>query len=651
MTFNLNPPLTAKNGHTIKVIFAGRVSDPGPGKQSIESLDDQESMHLEWLTANTEMPFEVTVVAGSGSGEVLDRVEYLKLIDLVSTGDYDAVRCEDLGRVVRRIHAHLFAEHCVDFQTRLISKNDNIDTGIPGWEDRSIFSAWHHERSNRDTSDRIKRAHRGRFKNGGALRRLIPGIIKPPGAKTDDDLYLDDYWKKVYDEWFTRLENGQTFSDIADWLNSIGAPTGCKRGTKNAKTKYDCQLVGQRTNNVMLKGVRLQNKRMSVRVNKTGRRKTVKAPPELLQDRFCPHLVFIEPERYDRVLAIITKRNAKYARGRENGKDVRQGTSRKRTKFPGQCCYCGICGRLFVYGAHGQTSCLMCQGAREHKCWNGVSLNGPLAAAKISDAVASEFEKLEDFDAVFEAELNQEARRVNDLLDSKVQTIDADLARTQREAENMLQEMRSGNRSQLVRDDLARLELGVAQLRRDRDEAERARVTKVVLPPADVLRTLYRDAFRGLASDSYEFAQQLRRLIPRLVVFPVQLVDGGRVVLRAKFRLQLAGLVPDVAARAALQRPLERILQVDLYDLPQREKYRQQILSLRSTGSTEREAAEKLGITITAAQKAAALQRIMDASGLTDPYVLLTQVPEDSKLRRHKHARYKFEPLDNPGLI
>jgi hypothetical protein len=74
--------------------------------------------------------------------------------------------------------------------------------------DRSIFSARHHEGSNRDTSDRIKRAHRGRFKNGGALRRLISGIIKRPGAKTDEDLYLDDHWRKVYDEWFTRLENG-----------------------------------------------------------------------------------------------------------------------------------------------------------------------------------------------------------------------------------------------------------------------------------------------------------------------------------------------------------------------------------------------------------------------------------------------------------
>jgi site-specific DNA recombinase len=254
MTFHLNPPLTAKNGRVLEVIIAGRVSDPGPGKQSILSLDDQESMHREWLKANTNLPFNVTVVAGSGSGEFLDREEYLRLLDLVATGKFDVVLTEDLGRIVRRIYAHLFAEHCVDHGTRLISQNDHVDTLLEGWEDRSIFSAWHHERSNRDTSDRIKRAHRGRFKNGGALRRLIPGVIKPPGAKTDAELHKDPLWEKIYDEWFTRLERGQLFADIADWLNSIGAHTGCKRGKKPAKTRYDTQLVGQRTRNPMLNG-------------------------------------------------------------------------------------------------------------------------------------------------------------------------------------------------------------------------------------------------------------------------------------------------------------------------------------------------------------------------------------------------------------
>jgi predicted site-specific integrase-resolvase len=130
-------------------------------------LDDQGALHNRWLNERAGLPYKVTVVAGSGSGEYLERTEYLQLIELVESDRFDLVLTEDLGRIVRRIHAHLFCELCVDHQTRLIAINDHVDTAEDGWQDRSIFSAWHHERSNRDTSERIKRTHRSRFLQGG----------------------------------------------------------------------------------------------------------------------------------------------------------------------------------------------------------------------------------------------------------------------------------------------------------------------------------------------------------------------------------------------------------------------------------------------------------------------------------------------------
>ena len=30
----------------------------------------------------------------------------------------------------------------------------------------------------------------------------------------------------IYDEWFTRLETGASFAEVADWLNAKGVPTG-----------------------------------------------------------------------------------------------------------------------------------------------------------------------------------------------------------------------------------------------------------------------------------------------------------------------------------------------------------------------------------------------------------------------------------------
>ena len=54
-----------------------------------------------------------------------------------------------------------------------------MDTAQDGGEDHSIFSAWHHERSNR-----IKRAHHGSFLRGGCLALPIFGYTKEPGAET-----------------------------------------------------------------------------------------------------------------------------------------------------------------------------------------------------------------------------------------------------------------------------------------------------------------------------------------------------------------------------------------------------------------------------------------------------------------------------------
>jgi hypothetical protein len=121
------------------------------------------------------------------------------------------------------------------------------------------------------------------------------------------------------------------------------------------------------------------------------------------------------------------------------------------------------------------------------------------------------------------------------------------------------------------------------------------------------------------------------------------------VVLRARFTLCLAPLVPRAAALHGLEGVLQREMVVDLFDPPQRVAYRQQVLDLRAQGLMERQVAERLGITETAVQRAAALGRRMAQLGVTDLYQPVHAPPRDyGKLRRHKHPRYRFEPLD-PG--
>jgi hypothetical protein len=637
------------------VLLITRVSRPAKGKrkksqrtgyQDERSNEDQIKFLKRWIRKYYKGPICLRAIKGSGSGERLDRKEVARARRAARGRQFDLILTEDLGRIMRRIDAFKFCELAEDSETRVIAVNDSVDTGKDDWRMTAFFAAMKHELYNADNAKRIRRSQLARFESGGMLPCNIYGYLKPKDAETEDDVRKDPSAEPVYLEWFRILDEGGTYQDVADWLNETGVQVGpyCR------SPKWTCRIVGRITHNPILKGVRVRNDRTSKRVNRTGRRRVVKAPEKERAVRNCPHLAFIDEAYYDRVVAAVDERNRHYRRKVVDGQDCRTNVPKKRTRFPGQMAYCGICGRLYVFGGHGQTDHLMCNGAREHFCWCGATIDGPLAAERIADAIASQIAGLEDFDSTFVELLNEEADRINNELDTSIRQVRLDLERNQRETENVVSEIRAGNASQLLRTELERLEQEATELDARREDAERSRVARIVLPSAADLKRLYREAFQGLAKGSYRFARKMRVLVPRIVVFPVQLCDGGHIVLRAKFRLRLAGLIQDRGTRKAVDRILQTVMTVDLFTPPQREAFRTRVVALRRAGRKEREVAKELGITQPAVQKAAALQRKMDELGITDPYVPVTEPPADgSKLSRHKHKRYRFEPLDGAG--
>jgi hypothetical protein len=153
------------------------------------------------------------------------------------------------------------------------------------------------------------------------------------------------------------------------------------------------------------------------------------------------------------------------------------------------------------------------------------------------------------------------------------------------------------------------------------------------------------------ADSPYEFGRIMRRLTPKIFILPFRLCDGGKLVPRAKFTLSVAALLEPDHRLDGLDAVLRRELVVDLFNPPQREKHRKAVVELNGQDLTLKEAGRRVGITGTAAQKAMALQRLMDAQGLVDPYLLVREPPADlTKLRRHLHPRYRFEPLDGYPL-
>jgi DNA invertase Pin-like site-specific DNA recombinase len=632
--------LAARNGHTLKVLGIARISTE---YQDALSLEDQEALYRRWLGQHTSLPFELKIIAGRGSGECLDREEALRATAEVQTRTYDLVIAEDLGRIFRRVHALLFCELCEDVETRLIALNDHVDTGREDWRLLAGFASMRHEMYNADTSKRIRRSLRNRFEQGGVVQTTVFGYVKPAGAKNDSQLQKDPAAQPIYDTMFQKLEDGASYSEIADWLNA----QGIRPGPYARSPRWTCSLVTQLVHNPILKGIRVRNRKMSKRVNQTGRRKSVNAPASERLERHCPHLAFIDPERYDRVVRMLDQRNAKFRRTGTNGIDPRRGVPKKRTVWPGQHIYCGVCGRLFVYGGHGQKDHLLCRGAHDYRCWNALTVDGPLAARKLIDAIRTEILTLPDFDPVLLQLVQDDLRQRQQARGQQQQELARRLAAIDREIQNILAAIRQAGHSASLLGGLADLEEQKARITSEQQQLARTVDGPVRVPPMPEIKALAFQAFDELAVTSPDFGRLLRRLIPRIVVSPFRLCDGGHPVLRARFTLSLAPLVPPAAELGRLAGALERALVVDLFDPPQREAYRVPVVELTANRLTQREIAWELGITLPAVQKAVALARRMDELRTSDPYLPLTAPPDDfERLRRHQHPRYRFEPLD-----
>ena len=347
--FDLDPPLAGWNGRKLRVVSVARISTE---HQDERSLGDQQALLERWLRDHTDQPFALKIIASRGSGERLDRRKFKRLKRYVRRHQVDLVISEDLGRIVRRIHAIIFCELCEDHGVHLIAVNDFINTFKEDWRDQSFFASYRHERYNRETAKRIRRTLRNRFMQGGVFQTQIYGYIKPPGAKSDADVRKDPAAEPVYKEWFTWLENGASYQEVADWLNAQGVPTGpyCRGDC------WDCKMVGRVMHNPILKGVRRRNNKVSKRINKTGRSKQINAPPEEHLDRLCPHLAFIEPARYDRVLRLLKVPTPSTSRGARAATTRVQAGRRSEPSGRGSMSTAASAAGCIVMAATGKTT-------------------------------------------------------------------------------------------------------------------------------------------------------------------------------------------------------------------------------------------------------------------------------------------------------
>ena len=226
------------------------------------------------------------------------------------------------------------------------------------------------------------------------------------------------------------------------------------------------------------------------------------------------------------------------------------------------------------------------------------------------------------------------------------------MSKINRELENLVDAIKQFGTSTVLQESLRPAEERKRQLVYDLAQLDRNRAKSPQLPEIDAIRTLVRQEMQHLARESQEFGRLMRQLVPEICVYPYRLIDGGQVRLRAHATLDVSRFAEGWADRAEVQSLLKGELIVDLFEPPQRERFREQVWRLTHSPDerlTERQIAVRLGITQPAVQYAKALQRELDAAGRTDAYVPVTvPIDDNPKLRRHKHPRFRFAP--SPGF-
>jgi site-specific DNA recombinase len=502
--------------------------------------------------------------------------------------------------------------------------------------------------ANAHTSKRLKHKLMNRFrKRGQAAARPIYGYIVPEDAKSYFDWKKDDSATEKIRKGADVLRASRNCTMTAEWLNENGVPTGpyCRK-----KKQWDGQLVRLYYRNMLLAGMPGRGFKVSIKNYETGRRvavKNTKGRPVFIE---CPHLAHFTVEELESLNALPDAKNAKMGRKPVNGADPRFRVSRKRTRCPGNHARCWYCGREYFWGGNGIVGNLTCSGARERKCWNSIGFNGELAARRMVAAIVAQFGYLDGLDGQF--------RGIIEAADTELFTgedswrdIQAEEDRIARERENVQASLRELGPLPLVREMIDQLTARERSLQQRKHELERLQARELDLPQsAGDLRQLLQQHFEDLAVRSFEFADFMRLLVPEFHVYLVRLCDGGHLLPRAKVRLNLAGCIEDAVHVPALGELLTRELTIDLFKKPpQREEIRERAIQMIDDDFDQREIASKLGGRIKQANvsKAKRLNDWMIAKGLSTPYVLVTEPPDDyPKLRRHKHAKYCFEPLE-----
>ena len=164
----------------MQTIVIGRLSKRKPTDEATEmTIESSMNYAREYLEKVHSGPIEFRYLGEQISGMVVDRATIQEVYELLRTGEIDLILVEDLGRIYRNPRfQYVFVQDVVDFETRLISVADGLDTPDENWETMLSVAAVRHGLVVPDTRRRVVRSAKGELHHGGMVLKTRFGFRK-----------------------------------------------------------------------------------------------------------------------------------------------------------------------------------------------------------------------------------------------------------------------------------------------------------------------------------------------------------------------------------------------------------------------------------------------------------------------------------------
>jgi len=598
-------------------------------------------------------PIDLTKRGEQASGEDVLRTTFLEAIELIESDQFDLAILFDLSKASRNPQfMWMFINTCLDHDTRFISVGDNIDTADPTWETSAGAAALIHGTHIQHTRHRVKAQGDTAFDQGGMVTKIPFGYRKlskdeaAAGANSSASLRMAkiDEDTDVIRGMMDRVLAGNTYESVSAWLNDQDVPTGPYVEAE----RWNSKRVRELLRNPLLHGERVRSRDQIIRRRTDG--KKIRRRNTSPTTKVWPVLAHLTPEEHSELLAEMDRRVAAHPR-KQRAKTGPKGRTRSKTLFPGQLMTCGICGSPFYWRGNIGLQCSNRGDPAQGECWNHIQVNGDIVRTRMHNLLLGLCDDRPDVKKILVKIALAECERLRGRGDRETDRIQADIKRLDKERSNIADAIRCGGEIDVLVELLQRTTVQLEGAKMKLANLQEQSDVVPVIADTDAVEAQLPNIFDHLLANSYELSALLRRVIPKFVVHPLQAVDSGKPVARAKVTFNFAALADRSPAGEYEPRLGDFSVMLDLFAPPAHVRCLDAAVQLR--GEHPAWSAERIATTITestgqrierwSVRGALKLHKTMQDLASAAPYVPITDPASVSRWRQKSSRRARWD--------